>query len=182
MAIQKVVIPSEFLPLPKKDGKYYFRYRIKSPDGTATSEWSDIKDIVGNVAADFNYYSGAASILATTSPGPSGAAYDSPSISIDWDALGGDVLKNSRFDVFAKWSYPDSSFDDANYFYVATVSATNYFLTIPYEGGIGEKATLGSFMVQIATQEKEENASMEVARIEDVSTTYSAPPIDGGEI
>lgn len=182
MAIQKVVIPSEFLPLPKKDGRYYFRYRIRSSDGTASSQWSDIKEIDGNVAANFNYYSGAASITATTLPGADGSVSDSLSINIDWDALGGDVLKNSRFDVFAKWSYPNSIFDDVNYFYVATVSATSYFLTIPYEDGVGAKANLGSFMIQIATQEKQENASMEVARIEDISTTYSAPPIDGGEI
>lgn len=175
MAIQKVVIPAEFLPLPKQDGKYYLRYRIKSPDGTAVSAWSDIKDISGNVAASFSYYSGAPLLKATVST-------DSLSIALEWDALGGDVLKNSRFDIFTKWSYPDSSYDDANYFYVATVSATNYFISIPYEDGVGLKATYGNFMIQLATQEKTENASMEVARVEDVSTTYVAPPIDGGEI
>jgi hypothetical protein len=175
VAIQKVVLPSEFLPLPKKDGKIYFRYRIKSADNVATSSWSDIKSLQGNVAADFSYYSGTARATAAVS-------IDSLSINLEWDALGGDILKNSKFDIFAKWSYPDSTLDDANYFYVATVFATSYFLTIPYEGGVGEKATAGNFLIQIATQEKEENSSMEVARIENVSTTYSAPPIDGGEI
>jgi hypothetical protein len=175
MAIQKVIIPSEFLPVPKKDGKYYFRYRIKSPDGTATSAWSDIKDVQGNTASTFSYYSGAPTIKATVAP-------DSLSINLEWDALGGTVTKNSLFDVFVKWEYPDSSYDDADYFYVATVSSTSYFVSIPYEGGVGLKAIYGSFVIQLATQEKEINSAMEIANITSVSTTYVAPPIDGGEI
>jgi hypothetical protein len=175
VAIQKVVIPPEFLPLPKKDGKFYFRYRIKSPDGAAVSAWSDIKDLDGNTASNFEYYSGAATAKATVS-------VDSLSINLEWDALGGDVLKNSKFDIFVKWEYPDPLFNDADYFYVATVSATNYFVTIPYEGGTGQKATSGYFSIQLATQEKEVNSFMEVANVSVIDTTYSAPNIDGGEI
>lgn len=154
-------------------GKYFVRYRVVSNDSALTSEWSTFYEFEGNTVNDFTETSVAADTLsASVNP-------DRVSILLQWEPLGSSLIESTVFDVFSKWSYATDGSYSEDYAYLATVSSTNFSLIIP------SGATYGSFVVQLATQDKAISTdtinSLGLGEIE-ISTVYIFPDFDGGTI
>lgn len=173
MPIQKIKVTGNSLPLINSDGKYFMRYRIVSNDGTLTSAWSTLYEFAGNTIPDFTGTSTQANtLLAIVNP-------DRVSILLQWESIGTTTTESALFDVFAKWSYATDGSYGEDYSYKSTVSSTNFSIAIP------SGATKGSFVVQLATQDKTITTttilSLGVGEVE-ISTNYISPDIDGGTI
>lgn len=175
MPIKKAIFPGESLPLITSDSKYFVRYRVVSSDGTLTSQWSGFYELEGNSVTDLLSSSQTQDTLSAT------VSADQNYILLQWEPIGGAVIKSSVFDVFAQWAYtglePSWSVDD--YEYIATVASNNFSVKIP------QSATWGSFVVQMATQDKlVTSATISSFGLGETSTdtVYDAPDFDGGEI
>jgi hypothetical protein len=173
MAIQKIKVTGDSLPLITSNGKYFLRYRVVSSDGSLTSAWSTLYEFDGNQIPDFTgTETQADTLLATVNP-------DKISILLQWESIGTTTTESALFDVFAKWSYATDGSYAEDYSYKSTVSSTNFSIAIP------SGARFGSFVVQLATQDKAITSStissLGVGEVE-ISTSYVSPDIDGGTI
>jgi hypothetical protein len=172
--IKKAVIPSEMLPLTTAGTKYYVRYRAVSDDGTLKSQWSSFYELSGNTVQDFTGETSPADTLSAS------VSSDQRYITLQWDILGGSVLKSSLFDIFSQWSTAAiPTWNASNYEYVGTISANTFSIPIP------EGSTYGKFAVQLATQDKliTSDTITDLGLGEVISdTVYDAPDFDGGEI
>ena len=174
MSLKKAVFLSESLPPITSDTKYFVRYRIASDDGTLKSQWSSIYELDGNSIQDFFGTEEVADTLSAT------VSSDQRYIFLQWEPIGGSVIKSSVFDVFAQWSTASTpSWSVDNYEYVATISANNFSALIP------AGASYGKFAVQITTH----NNTISAATIASLGlgevvsdTIYDAPDFDGGVI
>ena len=174
MPIKKAVITSEMLPLTTAGTKYYVRYRAVSDDGTLKSQWSSFYELSGNTVQDFTGEISPADTLSAT------VSSDQRYITLQWDILGGSILKSSLFDIFSQWSSAtEPTWSVSNYQYIGTVSSNTFSAAIP------SGSTYGKFAVQLATKDKTITSDTinDLGLGEIVSdTVYDAPAFDGGEI
>lgn len=176
--IKKAIIKTEELPQVASDGKYYFRYRIKSPDGLVTSQWSDIKAVTGNSVVDIRDVAG---FQTNTVPIYAEVTPDESQISLSWDPVGSSLIKTSEYDVFVKREYVTEPEDSYSYF--ATSKSNTFNFPILSSNTLG-KPMYVNFIIQLASVQKELNTDLQIGELQNVSTIYvvSIGGIDGGVI
>jgi hypothetical protein len=174
MALQKIVVSKENLPIITTDGKFYLRYRVVSEDKSLLSAWSNKFEITGKT------------IQSIVGPGSGvqepNLIATSTGMSVSWD-LPGDLNKEV-FDLFVKWSYDNEISYDESWKYVGTISSNSTYVQIAYDGTI--RATHAKARVQIESLKKiasDVTAEKEYVLIaESITGVSTTPKLDGGTI
>jgi hypothetical protein len=173
VAIKKVIVSKENLPIITTDGKFYLRYRIVSEDKSLLSAWSNKFEITGKTIQ---------SIVGTENIQEPNLIATAAGMAVSWD-LPGDLNKEV-FDLFVKWSYDDETTYDDVWTYVGTVSSNSTYVQIAYDGTI--KATHAKARVQIESLKKiasDVTAEKEYVLIaESITGVSTKQKLDGGTI
>jgi hypothetical protein len=166
--LKKVVIPAANLPLTNADNTYVFKYRIKSTDGSKSSEWSQIYIKYPNILTT-SYKLSLASDGSTITG----------QISLD------KVTPNPSYDIFIKWSYDNAS-TFTSYAYFSTLEKIDSFSVVTPKNGSNVLATHVQVLVQAPTTAHTYLNDANYTLIESVSTSTAASianfpsSIDGG--
>ena len=176
--IKKAIIKTEQLPQVASDGKYYFRYRIKSPDGLITSQWSDVKAVAGNTVTEIRDLAG---FQTNTVPIYAEVTPDESQISLSWDPVGSSLIKTSEYDIFVKRQFASST--ESNYSYFATSKSNTFNFPILSSDTLG-KPMYVNFIIQLASVQKELNTDLQIGELLNLSTLYvlNIGGLDGGVI
>jgi hypothetical protein len=147
-------------------GKYYFRYRIISEDGSRRSAWTPVQTIdardLTDVDANLNVVSdGTKFILSWTSP---------------------DIYM-TQYDVYVSWN-PDPDQSGAQYTpysYVGRATGNSFVIDIPQEYQSEDGTKLAKFAIQLPTSPQTLNVPAQIY-LSSTGVSTQITPVDGGTV